>query len=202
MLSRSLYACRFRAAAGLCALALLLGSAPFAHADLTGFWTGESNQENGRYGFSVSTAGDLNGDGFSDIAIGAIDYDASASGDGRVFVYYGGATDFDPTPTEIDGGIDELRFGYSVDCAGDVNGDGYHDLVVGTPYYDVGVENRGIAYVFFGSASGVGTTPDQTLVLPAGSSGTGFGVSVAGASGAALRRAFGKRNRPWAANAS
>ncbi len=52
-------------------------------------WTGESNQASAYYGMSVSTAGDVNGDGYSDIIVGASLYDNSETNEGMAFVYYG-----------------------------------------------------------------------------------------------------------------
>lgn len=52
-------------------------------------WTAESNQANARFGFSVSTAGDVNGDGFSDVIVGAHLFDNGQTDEGRAFVYYG-----------------------------------------------------------------------------------------------------------------
>ncbi|MEY3444516.1 MAG: hypothetical protein RLZZ519_2797, partial [Bacteroidota bacterium] len=48
-------------------------------------------------------------------------------------------------------------FGYSVASAGDVNGDGYSDVVIGAPTYDNGQADQGAAYVYHGSATGLGT---------------------------------------------
>ncbi|NOY23995.1 MAG: hypothetical protein GXO70_10865, partial [Acidobacteria bacterium] len=52
----------------------------------------------------------------------------------------------------------DARFGYPVSSAGDVNGDGYGDVIVGAPYYDNGQSNEGRAFVYLGSASGLSTT--------------------------------------------
>ena len=152
-----------------------------ALATLTGFWTGEGNQTEAWFGFSVSSAGDLNGDGYSDVVVGATQYDATLMDEGRVSIYYGGSGAMSATATTIDGGLPGIRFGYSVSAAGDLNGDGIDDLVVSTPYYDRVAPFGGAVFVFFGSAAGVATTPDQILLAPTGATSNGFGVQVANA---------------------
>jgi Ca2+-binding RTX toxin-like protein len=101
-------------------------------------------------GLSVASAGDVNGDGYADIVIGAIA--------GRSYVVFGGET-ADPL-VELDAldgadgflldGINSDPVGYTVASAGDVNGDGYSDILVGAPSAD-GYAGR--SYVVFGRSS-------------------------------------------------
>ena len=58
----------------------------------TASWTQSGTQAGEQYGFTAATAGDVNGDGYSDIVIGAPEYDNTNTAGGRVFVYYGSAT--------------------------------------------------------------------------------------------------------------
>jgi hypothetical protein len=55
-------------------------------------WTAEGNQAGAWFGWSVGTAGDVNGDGYADVIVGARGYDSWESGEGRAFVYHGSAT--------------------------------------------------------------------------------------------------------------
>lgn len=122
--------------------------------------------------FSVrkGTNRDLNGDGYVDLAIGAYNY---SSGTGRVYIYKGTpGFAYDPatwTPTGSAGD----RFGSAV-ALGDVNGDGYSDLIVGAFGYGT---NTGRVYVFPGGSGGPASTPSPTLTGP--STESLFGMTVA-----------------------
>ncbi len=132
----------------------------------TANWITESNQAGAHFGHDVGTAGDVNGDGFADLAIGAIDYDHGQTneGRGRAFVYYGSPAGLSITADwTAEGDQDQARFSYPVRTAGDVNGDGYADLAVGAPYYDNGQIDEGRAFVYFGSANGLNMTPNWTI---------------------------------------
>ena len=141
-------------------------------------WTAESNQENALFGYSVSTAGDVNGDGYADVIVGAYDFDNGQIDEGRAFVYHGSATGLGPSPTwTADSNQENAIFGYSVSTAGDVNGDGYADVIVGAHAYDNGQTDEGRAFVYHGSATGLGPSP--TWTAESNQEGAIFGVSVA-----------------------
>ena len=111
-------------------------------------------------GVVVSNAGDLNGDGFDDMVVGSPDVDFS----GSAYVIFGKASGFDATfnVRTLDGsngfrfmGDNDGSTGETVSGGGDVNGDGFEDLIVGAR---LGGENydqpAGTSYVLFGKASG------------------------------------------------
>jgi hypothetical protein len=135
-------------------------------------------------------AGDYNGDGYSDVAVGAPGFDNPGTpqpGDGRVFLYLGGDP---PTTTGARSlttgaaGLPGERLGRSVAWAGDVNGDGFADLAVGAP--GSGTGRTGHVYIFQGGAAAptapairfAGTSLDDgfgRLVVPVGDvDGDGF----------------------------
>jgi hypothetical protein len=124
-------------------------------------WTAESDQDSAWFGWSVGTAGDVNGDGCSDVIAGALGYSNGEAGEGRAYVYHGSGGGLGISPSwTAEGNQDDARFGYSVGTAGDVDGDGYSDTIVGAPFYDNGETNEGRAYVFHGGSAGLGTTAD------------------------------------------
>jgi hypothetical protein len=167
---------------------------------------------NFHFGVCVAGAGDVNGDGYGDVVVGGDFLTAADTGDGAVKVFYGGATGITPTPAWSDtGGSYFARFGRSVACAGDFNGDGFADIAVGAPGWDPARENRGRAFVYFGGKSGLPAapsiivTPDKaqaelgTNVTCADINNDGFSDFIVGAqsySGGALFAFFGRANPP------
>ena len=130
--------------------------------------------ENDQFGWSAGTAGDVNGDGYADIIVGAPNYDV---GRGRVYVYHGSAGGIETTPSfTATGELTLDYFGFSVAGAGDVNGDGYDDIIVGAKGFD---DDTGKVYVYHGGPSGLNETPVFTEVGQDATS--NFGVAVAGA---------------------
>jgi FG-GAP repeat len=84
------------------------------------------------FGYSVASAGDVNGDGFADAIVRA---DAYSSYTGRAYIYFGGTTMNTAPDVILMGGTTNSVFGYSVSTAGDVNGDRYADVIVGAYSY-------------------------------------------------------------------
>jgi len=137
---------------------VFLGSA--AGTAATTDWTAESDQAGASFGVSVATAGDVNGDGYSDAIVGAYGYDNGQSDEGRAYLYLGSASGLAIAPAwTAEGNVNQAYFGMSVATAGDVNGDGYADVVVGAPSYSNGQYSEGRVLVFLGSASGLATSP-------------------------------------------
>jgi hypothetical protein len=151
--------------------------------DTTANWTDESDQVYASFGWSVRTTGDVNGDGYDDVIVGAPYYDNAQMDEGRAYVYHGSAAGLNLSPAWMaEGDQTSAEFGRSAGATGDINGDGYDDAVVGAPYYDNGEDNEGRAYVYHGSETGLSTTPDWTGESDqAGAflSCTCFGISVA-----------------------
>src|SRR6185503_12648564 len=98
----------------------------------TAAWSAESNEGSSHFGRSVASAGDVNGDGYGDVIVGAPDHGTPLHNAGAAYVYLGSATGLALDPAwMVKGDRPEARFGYSVASAGDVNGDGYGDIIVG-----------------------------------------------------------------------
>ncbi len=123
-------------------------------------WTAESDQMIAQFGYSVASAGDVNGDGFADVIIGAPLHTNQLAFDGAAYVYLGSSSGLALTPSWfIETDQNDSRLGSSVASAGDVNGDGYSDVIVGAPFYDAPETNEGRAYVYLGSATGLAPDP-------------------------------------------
>jgi hypothetical protein len=158
---------------------LYLGSA--GGLSTTAVWTGESNQGGSFFGVSVAGAGDVNGDGYADLLIGASNYEFNSVGEGRIFLYYGSATGpVSPAAWTADGRLTGAALGTSVAAAGDVNGDGYADILAGAYLYANQQANEGAAYLFLGSAAGP-PAPLPNWTVESNQAGALYGWSVAGA---------------------
>jgi hypothetical protein len=130
------------------------------------------------FGVSVASAGDVNRDGFPDLIVGAHENDAMGANAGRAYIYYGGPAADSKADVVLTGEAAGDAFGYSVASAGDVNGDGYADVIVGAYENSATAGGAGRAYLFFGGAS-MDNSPD--LVLTGEAAGDYFGISVTSA---------------------
>ena len=140
----------------------------------------EGDQPSSQFGISVASAGDVNGDAYDDVIVGAPRYDLGVFEEGAAFVFYGSADGLSLTgSTRLNGDQSASSFGISVASAGDVNGDTYDDVIVGAPFYDNGEENEGAAFIFHGGPSGIGT--NFITQVESNQTRTDFGLSVAGA---------------------
>jgi len=145
-------------------------------------WTAESNQRASGYGGAVGGAGDVNGDGYDDVIVGADHYEQGVlHEEGKVFVYIGSASGPGATPGwTARGNQDDALFGYSVSTAGDVDGNGYDDVIVGAPFLENGQFHEGHAFVYLGSPAGLATTAAWTAEGNQTSALFGTAVSAAG----------------------
>ena len=147
---------------------------------------------NDQSGFAVSAAGDVNGDGFADILIGAYRRDVNGASAGATYVVFGRGSGFDANLNlstlngsngfEINGEVAGDLSGRAVSASGDVNGDGFADILIGAYSRDVNGNNAGTTYVLFGrdfngSADSIGGSGNDTLT------GTGADNNLIGARG-------------------
>ncbi|HEX6428066.1 MAG TPA: integrin alpha, partial [Niastella sp.] len=156
------------------------------HGSATGISTSyavrvDCNQANANFGRSVAGAGDVNGDGYNDVIVGAYQYSNGETGEGAAFVYHGSATGINTTAAVmVESNQADARMGFSVSGAGDVNSDGYNDVIVGAYLYNNGQVDEGAAFVYHGSATGVNTTIVTTIESNQADAYLGYSVSSAG----------------------
>ena len=138
---------------------------------------------------SYSTGGgDLNGDGLDDIVMAAVEY---ANEKGKTYVFFGKTTAWakNVNVTKADasfiGEAQSNEAGYGTSAAGDINGDGINDLVIGCPWDDQGGNNAGQVYIVFGKKAGWANNvslanADASINYTAADGDFGYGFSVGG----------------------
>jgi hypothetical protein len=137
------------------------------------------------FGFQVAGVGDVNGDGYDDLAVGARGYDTSVNPPagqdiGRVYVFFGGpglvGIGAERAEVARTGLLPGEEFGTAVAGAGDTDGDGFADLLVGAPLRDLGGVDSGSAFWYFGRSTGVSPAPVEIGLAAAGDN---WGASLA-----------------------
>jgi hypothetical protein len=143
---------------------------------------GGPNLDNGNaFGSSVASIGDLNGDGVTDLAVGA-----ERQAGGAVYVLYmnadGTAKEHQKIASGIGGGpflASDDHFGHSVTSLGDLDGDGVTDLAVGAHRHDISGMDTGAVYVLLMNSSGTAKSSQRLGDFIAGQNRAYFGSSVA-----------------------
>ncbi|HBX69320.1 MAG TPA: hypothetical protein DEH25_08030 [Chloroflexi bacterium] len=153
-------------------------------------WTFDGSQDGAEFGYAVAAAGDVNGDGFADVIIGAPLYSRQTpegvDREGAAFVFLGSSSGLGATPDWVMGSsMQGAAFGSSVAAAGDVNGDGFADVIIGAPEYKVdfgmsGEPKSGAAFVYYGSETGLSLAPDWFVLAEAAEIRLGDAVAGAG----------------------
>ncbi len=137
------------------------------------------------FGYSVGGGGDVDGDGFPDFVIGAHGNDAAATDAGAAYLfttYATGTVDASSADTILLGEAATDAAGRGVAICGDVDDDGYDDVLVGAPGNDTDFTNGGAVYLFLGPvASGTISAGTADAIITADKASDGIGVNVAGA---------------------
>jgi len=142
------------------------------------YWSATTTVNNAIAGIVAIDAGDLDGDGDREIAVGLPGYEVNKLGEGAVWIFDG--TNTGPFLTEgweLLGGQEYAGFGSAL-AAGDVDGDGFGDLVVGAPGFDGAAQDDGRVFLFKGSATGIDPTVGWTLDGPSADSSFGHALAV------------------------
>ncbi len=127
-------------------------------------WTCDGESERARLGASFEGVGDVNGDGLGDVLVG-VSYEVSLEGKGgHAFLFLGSSNGLASFPAWSTAGRSEPSLlGSSLSGAGDVNGDGYDDLIISAPAVHAGHEAAGELYVYYGGPKGPGPLPNWTI---------------------------------------
>src|SRR4029077_14696085 len=96
-------------------------------------------------GAAVAGAGDVNGDGFADFIVGALHGNGNT---GNAYIYFGGASPNNVADVILTGAAVGDQFRFSVSGAGDINHDGFADVIVGAPFNAAAGVGTGQAYVY------------------------------------------------------
>ena len=137
-----------------------------------------------RAGYDVANAGDVDGDGLDDLLIGAQDEDSGGTDAGAAYLVLGpisGTWDLGAADALLMGEAAADAVGTAVDSAGDVDGDGLADLLIGAPYEDSNGSSAGVVYLVSGTPSGVVDLGSATARLYGVSAGDQAGRDVAAA---------------------
>lgn len=128
-------------------------------------WVVEGNTANSDFGFWADGGGDINGDGYDDLIIGAPGVSHSYVGEGAVYIYYGGPDGLADEPGWVTyGANDSAGYGKCVSIKGDVNADGYADVLIGSHQHRNTKLNEGKVLLFLGGPDGPSYTPFWTMI--------------------------------------
>lgn len=151
-------------------------------------WSACENQHSAHFGHDTANAGDVNGDGIDDLIIGSMKFSGRLQESGKAFLFHGTryglrkspswTSEYPLTPEQGIDGMKEQFFSWGIASAGDVNQDGFDDVLIGACYAEQQDVNEGIAFLYLGSPDGLPSKPDW--IAQAENPNSLFGQSLAG----------------------
>ncbi len=152
-------------------------------------WTVRSEHPDSGFGGQVAAAGDVDGDGCDDLLISAYRFNGRLRHGGKVYLYFGSKSGLASAPgwtaeydRPVTAGVDDVHeqhFGFGLSSAGDVNRDGFDDILIGARFAEQGDRNEGLAFLYLGSPTGPGRRPDWVAESNLAHAEFGHGVSKA-----------------------
>jgi len=138
-------------------------SEPGSRLDVAPSYVLQADRPGAFLGSNVSAAGDVDGDGLADLLVAAPSFENGEESEGAIFLFLGTEARGRVAPSWVLEGGRPGAFLLWASAAGDVNGDGFDDVIVGDPFWSVGLEERGRAMLFPGSPDGPALEPAWTI---------------------------------------
>ena len=129
-------------------------------------WQGTGERSSDYYGYDVDSAGDLNGDGYPELLVGAYGNDDGASSGGKAYLYLGSASGYSTdADLEMVGNSSSDYFGHTVKGVGDIDGDGADDFSVGAYGDDDGSSTGGGVFIWLGVPTSTQSASDADIQI-------------------------------------
>ena len=139
------------------------------------------SMEGNLFGRALASGGDLNGDGFADLAIANTDSESNPTGYSSIEVFYGSLSGYNGTPdASIQSLVQGRLMGWQIEIISDINGDGFDELAFSEIFNSTSAYQAGKVWMYHGSANGIGGEPNYTIVGDSPNDRIGYALRSAG----------------------